>query len=68
VDKIVWGYAEETMLHYMKFLSRKLLNDLPWVPYRGTKSINAEMLYKNDSSDLTIKWIESDLIKVVTRL
>jgi hypothetical protein len=63
VDRIVWGYSEEAMLHYMKFLSKKLLNDLPWVPYRGTKSINAEMLYKNDSSDLTIKWLESDLIK-----
>lgn len=63
VDRIFWGYAEEAVLHYLKFLNRKLLNDLPWVGYRETRSINAEMLYKNDSSDLTIKWLESDLIK-----
>jgi hypothetical protein len=63
VDKIFWGYAEEAVLHYLKFLTKKLLNDLPWVPYRGTKSINAEQVYKNDSSDLSIKWVESDLIK-----
>jgi hypothetical protein len=63
VDRIFWGYAEEAVLHYLKFLTRKLLNDLPWVPYRGTKSVNAEMLYKNDTDDLSIKWLESDLIK-----
>jgi len=63
VDKIFWGYAEEAVLHYLKFLSKKLLNDLPWEIYRETRSINAEMLYKNDTHDLSIKWLESDLIK-----
>jgi len=57
------GYAEEAVLHWLKFLTRKLLNDLPWKPYRETKVVDAEMLYKNDPSDLTIKWLESDLIK-----
>jgi radical SAM superfamily enzyme len=63
VDRIFWGYSEEALLHYLKFLTKKRLDDLPWIPYRETFSVNAEMLYKNDSSDLTIKWLESDLIK-----
>jgi len=63
VDRVFWGYAEEAVLHYLKFLNKKRLDDLKWVPYKGTLSINAEMLYKNDDSDLTIKWLESDLIK-----
>jgi radical SAM superfamily enzyme YgiQ (UPF0313 family) len=63
VDRVFWGYAEEAVLHYIKFLTRKRLDDLKWVPYKGTLAINAEMIYKNDDSDLSIKWIESDLIK-----
>ena len=63
VDRIFWGYAEEAVLHYLKFLTKKRLDDLKWVPYRDTFSINAEMAYKNDDSDLSIKWLESDLIK-----
>jgi len=63
VDRIFWGYAEEAVLHYLKFLTKKRLDDLKWVPYRETFSINAEMTYKNDDSDLSIKWLESDLIK-----
>ena len=63
VDNILWGYSEQAMLHYVKFLSKKLLNDLPWVPYKGTKSIDAERLYTNDTNDLTIKWLHSDGIK-----
>lgn len=63
VDNILWGYSEQAMLHYVKFLSKKLLNDLPWVPYKGTKSVDAERLYTNDTNDLTIKWLPSDGIK-----
>ena len=63
VDRVFWGYAEEAVLHYIKFLTKKRLDDLKWVPYRGTLAINAEMIYKNDDSDLSIKWLESDLIK-----
>lgn len=63
VDNIFWGYSEQAVLHYVKFLSKKLLNDLPWVPYRGTKSIDAERLYNNDTDDLSIKWLETDGIK-----
>lgn len=63
VDRIFWGYAEEAILHYLKFLTKKRLDDLKWVPYKGTLSINAEASYKNDDTDLSIKWLESDLIK-----
>jgi hypothetical protein len=63
VDRVFWGYAEEAVLHYLKFLTKKRLDDLKWVPYRDTLSINAEMAYKNDDTDLSIKWLESDLIK-----
>lgn len=62
VDNIFWGYSEQAVLHYIKFLNKKLLNDLPWVPYHGTKSIDAEKLYSNDTDDLSIKWLESDHI------
>jgi radical SAM superfamily enzyme YgiQ (UPF0313 family) len=63
VDRVFWGYAEEAFLNHLKFLSKKLLNDVTFVPYKGTFAINAETTYKNDDSDLTIKWLESDLIK-----
>ena len=46
VDRVFWGYAEEAMLHYLKFLTRKRLDDLPWYLWRNTKTINAEALYK----------------------
>lgn len=63
IDRFIWGYSEQAVLHYLKFLQRKRLDDLKWEPYHGTYAINAESFYKNDDTDLTIKWLESDLIK-----
>lgn len=67
VDRIIWGYAEEAVLHFMKFHQKspigRRLDDLAWIDYRGTKAVNAENNYKNDDKDLSIKWLESDLIK-----
>jgi radical SAM superfamily enzyme YgiQ (UPF0313 family) len=67
VDRIIWVYAEEAVLHFMKFYQKSIvgrrLDDLEWVDYRGTKAINAELKYKNDDKDLTIKWLDTDLIK-----
>lgn len=63
VDRIIWGYAEEAVLHYLKYITRKRLDNLKWVPYKGTMAINAELIYKNDDKDLTIEWLPSDLIK-----
>lgn len=62
VDRIIWGYAEEAITHYLQYLTKKRLDNLNWVPYKGTLAIDAEKVYKNDDSDLTIEWLDSDLI------
>jgi hypothetical protein len=63
VDRIIWGYAEEAVLHYLKYITGKRLDNLQWVPYRETLAVNAEEFYKNDDTDLTIKWLPEDQIK-----
>jgi hypothetical protein len=63
VDRFIWGYAEEAILHYTNFLKGKRLDDLKWVPYKNNSlAIDAELAYKNDDTDLTIKWINDDLL------
>jgi radical SAM superfamily enzyme len=64
IDRIIWGYSEEAMIHYLDFLSGKRLDDLNWIAYYGTLAIDAEKNYKNDDSDLTILWKEEDLLSV----
>ena len=64
VDRIIWGYAEEAILHYIEFLNGKRLDDLEWIPYNGSLAIDAEKKYKNDDSDLTIEWNDDDLIEI----
>jgi radical SAM superfamily enzyme YgiQ (UPF0313 family) len=62
VDRIIWGYAEATILHYLDFLTKKRLDGINWVPYHGTYAIDAEANYGTDSRDLTIEWKNSDII------
>jgi hypothetical protein len=62
VDRIIWGYAEEAITHYCDYLTKKRLDNLQWVPYKGTFAIDAEKIYKNDDTDLTIEWYDSDIM------
>ena len=62
VDRIIWGYAEEAISHYLDYLTKKRLDNLNWVEYKGTVAIDAEKSYKNDDTDLTIEWQKSDLV------
>lgn len=62
VDRIIWGYAETTILHYLDFLTKKRLDSINWVPYHGTYAIDAEANYGTDSRDLTIEWKDSDIV------
>jgi radical SAM superfamily enzyme YgiQ (UPF0313 family) len=64
IDRIMWGYAEEAILHYVELLNGKRFDDLEWVPYKGCLAIDAEKKYKNDDTDLTIEWNDSDLIDI----
>ena len=64
VDRYIWGYSEEAILHYLDFLSGKRDDDLEWYPFRDSLAIDAEKKYKNDDSDLTIEWKESDNITI----
>lgn len=62
VDRIIWGYAEEAISHYLDYITKKRLDNLNWVEYKGTFAIDAEKFYKNDDTDLTIEWYKSDLV------
>ena len=63
VDNIIWGYAEDAILHYLDFLTGKRSDNLNWIPYKESLLIDAEADYKSDSSDLTIKWLKDDLLE-----
>ena len=63
IDNFIWGYSEEAFLHYLKYLKRKRLDNLQWLPYENSLAINAESFYKNDDTNLTLNWLPSDLIK-----
>lgn len=62
VDRIIWGYAEEAISHYLDYLTKKRLDNLNWTEYKGTYAIDAERTYKNDDTDLTIEWLDTDLV------
>ena len=62
VDRIIWGYSEATILHYLDFLTKKRLDGINWVPYHGTYAIDAEANYGTDSRDLSLEWKDSDII------
>lgn len=63
VDRVIFGYSEQAILHYLDFLSNKRTDDIPYVVKNNLKITSAEDHYKNDTSNLTIKWKHSDLIE-----
>jgi len=63
VDAIIWGFSEKAMLHYLDHLSGKRPDPVQFVDYLGFDVLDGESgNYKNDTSNLTIKWKESDMI------
>lgn len=63
VDRYIWGYCEQTLLHYLDFLSNKRMDDLNWFPYNNSLAYNAEEQFKNDITDLSIEWKKEDLLE-----